>query len=144
MTKLLNPPSREKGKRWYCGPFVIAAVTGFSFEPIRSALNRAKGRPISRGVCSVQTQELRKAFKELGWDSTVTYHHAENPKMRLKDFMKSLDPDDTDIYVVYITGHYVAVQGDIFIDTYSKHKVSTVYSPQAGKTVKQVYRMTKV
>jgi len=143
MNKLFNPPSREKG-RWYCGPYVVAAVTGESFDVIRTALNRAKGRPVSRGVCSVQTQELRKAFKELGWDSTVTYHHVENPKMRLKDFMKSLDPDDTDSYVVYITGHYVAVQGDIFIDTYSKHKVSTVYSPQAGKTVKQVYRMTKV
>ncbi len=143
MNKLFNPPSREKG-RWYCGPYVVAAVTGESFDVIRTALNRAKGRPVSRGVCSVQTQELRKAFKELGWNSTVTYHHAENPKMRLKQFMKSIREDDDSLYVVYITGHYVAVQGSMFIDTFSKHKVNTAFSPQAGKTVKEVYRLRKI
>jgi len=143
MNKLFNPPSREKG-RWYCGPYVVAAVTGESFDVIRSALNRAKGRPDTRGVCSVQTQELRKAFKELGWNSTVTYHHAENSKMRLKQFMKSIREDDDSLYVVYITGHYVAVQGSMFIDTFSKHKVNTAFSPQAGKTVKEVYRLRKI
>ncbi len=143
MNKLMNVPARPKGK-WYCGPYVMAAVTGESFDTIRTEINRAKGRPDTRGVCSVQPWQLRKAFRELGWTSFTTYHHGESPKMRLKEFMKSIPHDDTTIYVVYITGHYVAVQGSMFIDTFSKHKVSTAFSPQAGKTVKEVYRMRKI
>lgn len=72
------------------------------------------------------------------------YHHAESPKMRLKAFMKSIPEGDDSLYVVYITGHYVAVQGSMFIDTFSKHKVNTAFSPQAGKTVKEVYRLRKI
>lgn len=143
MSKLLNPPAREKGK-WYCGPYVMAAVTGADFNTIRSVINVAKLRPLTRGVCSVQPWELRKAFLQLGWRTFTTYHHAESPKMRLKEFMHGLDPDDSEIYVVYITGHYVAVQGGLFIDTFSKHKVSTAFSPQSGKTVKEVYRLRKI
>lgn len=143
MNKLMNVPAREKGK-WYCGPYVMAATTGETFDVIRTAINRAKLRPDTRGVCSVQPWELRKAFLLLGWRSFTTYHHAENPKMRLKEFMHGLDVDDPEIYVVYVTGHYVAVQGGLFIDTFSKHKVSTAFSPQAGKTVKEVYRMRKI
>jgi hypothetical protein len=143
MSKLLNPPAREKG-RWYCGPYVMAAVTGESFTEIRRVINRAKGRPSTRGVCSVQPRELKQAFRDFGWRIFTVYHHAEEPKMRLKEFMHGLDPDDSTMYVVYITGHYVAVQGGLFIDTFSKHKVSTAFSPQSGKTVKEVYRLRKI
>ena len=143
MNKLLNVPAREKGK-WYCGPYVMAAVTGESFNTIRTAINRAKRRPDTRGVCSVRPRELKNAFMGLGWRTVTTYHHAESPKMRLKEFMKSIRDDDDSIYVVYITGHYVAVQGQMFIDTFSKHKVNTTFSPQAGKTVKEVYRLRKM
>ena len=143
MNKLFNPPSREKG-RWYCGPYVVAAITGESFDVIRTAINRAKGRPDTRGVCSVQPWQLKQAFKDLGWKISTMYHHAESPKMRLKAFMKSIPEDDDSLYVVYITGHYVAVQGSMFIDTFSKHKVNTAFSPQAGKTVKEVYRLRKI
>jgi len=142
MNKLLNVPAREKG-RWYCGPYVMAAVTGESFETIRAAINHAKGRPSTRGVCSVRPRHLKHAFMGLGWRTFTTYHHADSPKMTLKQFMKSIRDDDDSIYVVYITGHYVAVQGDMFIDTFSTHKVSTAFAPRAGKTVKEVYRMRK-
>ena len=139
----MNVPARPKGK-WYCGPYVMAAITGASFDKIRAAINAAKGRPDTRGVCSVHPRHLKLAFREFGWKSFTTYHHKYEPKMRLKEFMHGLDPNDPELYVVYITGHYVAVQGGLFIDTFSKHKVSTAFSPQSGKTVKEVYRMRKI
>ena len=141
MNKLMNPPAREKG-RWYCGPYVMAAVTGESFETIRAAINRAKGRPDTRGVCSVQPRQLKTAFAELGWKHFTVYSREYEDKLTLKQFMKSITTND--IYVVWVTGHYVAVQGDMFIDTFSKHKVGTAYAPRAGKTVKEVYRMRKI
>jgi hypothetical protein len=55
--------------------------------------------------------------------------------------MKGITNDE--IYVVWVTGHYVVVQGGMFIDTFSKHKVNTAFAPRAGKTVKAVYRMRK-
>lgn len=144
MNKLLNPPARKKG-RWYCGPYVMAAITGESFETIRAAINRAKGRPETRGVCGVMPRQLKAAFKELGWKNFPTYDckYADG-KMTLKAFMKGIKVDDDSIYVVYITGHYVAVQGDMFIDTFSTHKVSTAFAPRTGKTVKAVYKMSKI
>lgn len=142
MNKLMNVPAREKG-RWYCGPYVMAAVTGESFETIRTAINHAKGRPPTRGVCSVQPRQLKIAFRDLGWRIFTTYSHKYEDKMTLKQFMKSIQDDDDSIYVVYITGHYVAVHKDTFIDTFSTHKVSTAFAPRAGKTVKEVYRLRK-
>jgi len=144
MNKLMNVPARKKG-RWYCGPYVMAAITGQSFEVIRTAINRAKGRPDTRGVCGVHPRQLKTAFRTLGWKYFPTYEckYADG-KMTLKQFMKSINGDDDSIYVVYITGHYVAVQGDMFIDTFSTHKVSTAFAPRTGKTVKAVYKMSKM
>ena len=143
--KLFIPRAREGKKNWYCGPYVMGAVTGYSFDVIRTVINKAKLRPLTTGICSVQTWELRKAFKSVGWDSEVTYHHKVEgvEQMKLKDFFKGLEPDDDNFYVVYITSHYVAVQGGMFIDTFSKHKVNTAYAPHQNKKVKEVYRMTK-
>lgn len=141
--KLHIPRAREGKKKWYCGPYVIGAVTGYSFDVIRTVINKAKLRPLTRGICSVQTHELRTAFRSVGWDSEVTYHHKQNgaTPMKLKDFFKSVTDDE--IYVVYITSHYVAVQAGTFIDTFSTHKVHTAFAPHQNSKVKEVYRMTK-
>lgn len=144
MNKLMNVPARPKG-RWYCGPYVLAAITGESFDTIRAAVNRAKGRPLTRGVCSVMPRHLLTAFRELGWKHFTSYDckYADD-KLTLKNFMKGIRLDDDSIYVVYITGHYVAVQGGTFIDTFSTHKVSTAFAPRTGKTVKAVYKMSEM
>ncbi len=143
--KLHIPRAREGNKRWYCGPYVMGAITGYSFDVIRTVINKAKHRPLTRGICSVQTHELRTAFRSVGWDSEVTYHHKVEgaTPMKLKNFFKELDPTDEAFYVVYITSHYVAVQAGMFIDTFSTHKVNTAYAPHQNSKVKEVYRMTK-
>jgi hypothetical protein len=143
MDKLFIPRAREGKKQWYCGPYVMAAVTGYSFDVIRTVINKAKHRPLTTGICGVMPQELIDAFALLNWEAEVIYDHKADcsPKLILKDFMKSVTDDD--IYVVYVTGHYVAVQGGMFIDTYSTHKVSTAFAPRPRKQIKEIYRLTK-
>jgi len=143
--KLFIPRAREGNKRWYCGPYVMGAVTGYSFEVIRTVLNKAKRRPLTTGVCGVQPWELQQAFRSVGWERELLYSHKDEgaTPMKLKDWLKTLKPDDDQFYVVYITRHYVAVQGGMFIDTFSTHKVNTAYAPHQNKKVKEVYCMYK-
>lgn len=138
--KLLVPPARAGNKRWYCGPYVMAAITGESFETIRRAINYQKQRPETTGVCSVMPWQLQDALYELGWKASLV-HTPE--KLKLKDLLKAEVLDPRCMYIIWITGHYIAVQGEDFIDTFTTHKVNKAYAPRQGKIVKEVYRIYK-
>lgn len=141
--KLHIPKQREAGKRWYCGPFAIGAITGEGFTRVRSVSNDVAGRPLNQGICGMSEWNMCKALQELGYWTQLHYKSAYGDDYRkqitFKEWLRR-DRDDS-FYLVVLTDHYVVVKGDQFIDNHSKHIVGVNYAPWQRKRVLEVYRV---
>lgn len=139
--KLSIPKQRDKG-RWYCGPFAIAAITGESFTEVRAVANRVVKRPDNKGITGMSEWRLCKTLQELGFWTKLNFKWLDNPgakKIVFKEWLKK--ERDNSFYLVVLTGHFVVVKGDQFIDNHSKHPVHVNFAPWQRKQVYEVYRV---
>ena len=138
--KLHLPKKRAKG-RWYCGPHAIGAITGESFETVRAAINRYRGRAPNIGVTGMHSHEGKAALNYLGYDLDKRYHAMYGPgegPPTFKQWLKRPRNEDQ-IWLVELTTHYVIVQGDWFIDNHTEGKTHVAYAPHQRARVKRAY-----
>lgn len=140
--KLSIPKQRENKKRWYCGPFAISVITGAGFEQVRSVSNSVANRPLNQGICGMSEWNVLKALQELGFWTQLAYKWHNKDYQKKLTFKEWLKRDRADcIYLVVLTGHYVVVKGNQFIDNHSKHIVGVNYAPWQRKRVLEAYRV---
>lgn len=125
---VLDPPSgfrdpsvilaKSKRSRSYCGPWVIMAITGRSFEEVRAALNEVKGFNLTTGIMGTSYSRVRRALQTLGVrviDRTqeikaATFAHRET--LTLARFLRERPPEDVNkAFVVCAGEHWILVKG---------------------------------
>ena len=107
--------------RVYCGPAALMAVTGERLPVVRASINKAKGRKENAGVCITALHEMLEAIETLGYK-----HYCQNSEFpaHVKTLGKIAKdehwclPDRT--YIVYVTGHYVAVENGLVFDNFTR------------------------
>lgn len=141
--KLYTPEKREKGKRWYCGPFAFAAITGYTFEDTRAALNSVRGMPANTGVMGTSTGTMLQALRDAGFNPQLVSKYIFKDLTRtLNQWLKEQDKADESIYLVEVTDHWIVVQGrSKMIDNHTGHPVAAFAGPWQRKQVKEVYRI---
>lgn len=139
--KLHIPTKRPGKKRWYCGPFAIAAITGCSFNQAREWANKAKLRDNpNQGVCAMTDNQVRDALCMAGFTSIIAYWpRGDRPTFR--DFLK-LPRAEGSILLVSLTDHFVTIQDSQFIDNHTEHKVHVNYAPWQRKRVRIAWEVT--
>jgi len=140
----LHIPSKRNGrKRWYCGPFAIAAITGCSFEQAREWANLAKGREnLNTGICSMTDGQVRDALGMAGYTAVISHWNRGEKKLTFKEFLK-LPRGPDDVHLVSLTDHFVTVQGNYFIDNHTGHRVLVDYAPWQRKRVRIAWGVIK-
>lgn len=139
--KLHTPKQRGKGKRWYCGPFAFAAITGYSFEDTREVLNWNMGRPHNTGICGIENGTMLKALNAEGFKPSLR-EDLSYTRETFAQWLKRFDRLKSAVYLLELTSHYVLVQDDWFIDNHSKHKVHISQAPWKRKRVLKVWKIT--
>ena len=140
--KINIPKQREAGKRWYCGPFALAAITGKGFTEVRTLVHTLSGRKITQGITGMSEYRICQALNESGYWTRLAYkwHNKDyQKKITFKEWLRR-DRDDS-FYLVVLTDHYVVVKGNQFIDNHSKHIVGVNYAPWQRKRVLEAYRV---
>jgi hypothetical protein len=138
------------GTEW-CGPTAIAAVIGCSpadaerailkhretTPPPRSVqLQRAKRGHAVKGTTSA---EIAPACALLGWNAIE-----EMPRTPRETFARWLRRKCVGPHIVLITGHFVAVSGDMFVDTSFRTPVRAAAAIRLRRSRKRVVRVWKL
>lgn len=123
--------SKVYGKNSYCGPGAIATVTGLTSDEAARALREVTGKRSIHGVTSCELEETLEylgidyqyyAFTEY-YDKKLKQVIHRNPT--LTQFIKWRDSVGlkNKTFIVDLTSHFIAVEGDYANDNCTKSKV---------------------
>lgn len=101
----------------YCGPYCVAAVTGWTPKFVNVAINRYRGAPRTRNVKATTIDDLEYAMLALGYTHRqLEAHELWENEPTFTQWLKA-NRDRRAYYLVLITGHWVLVRGDWMTDT---------------------------
>jgi hypothetical protein len=111
--------------RAYCGPTAIAAVTGAPISIIRDVIRAqigTKANGHAMPVIGISPTTLVKTMQVLGWEVVATTDCQTSSRVyRLDDFLELVQMGTVKgPHIVWVTGHFYAVDDDEICDTYSK------------------------
>lgn len=137
---LLVPKPESKT---YCGPFAIAAVTGKPVAEVIAAINDYRNKPADAKVVAMATHEIEHALKRLDVSCRLCAVQLDRSKKGFKkyptmrQFLKSRSTEMVEKkMILLVTGHFVAVQGFMFIDTWTKNTCLTWDAPHQNRRVR--------
>lgn len=125
------------GRNRYCGPGAISTITGLNSDHAARAIRRLSGQ---RAVKAAPWWALQKALQEFGYDLT-----APDTSMKGETFKHWLDHTmlrSDRVYLVFLTRHFVVVQGDQFNDNHTKVPVHVSIAPHQRRKVNSVCEVT--
>lgn len=128
---MLHTPIYDVRTQAFCGPTAIAAITGEPVSVIRDVIRIRLGTKTdgtARPVMGLSNENLLAAMAALGWfvrDTSGDTDNASNRRdiFRLDDFldmMQMREHEEGTAYIVNVTGHYYAVDGDEICDTHTQ------------------------
>ena len=129
-TVTLDAYSKRSGP--YCGPYAVAAVTGITYAEACRRIKQSRrdcGQRVGRTVKGSWTNEIGRALGP-GW---IFNHLPGKPAPTFGRFLSLIS--DRETYVVWITGHYVAVSDGYFIDNRTRRRRLIKNAPYKRSTV---------
>lgn len=141
----LRTPDKE-GRKVYCGPFSLMAVTGWSLNQCMRRIRKANKWDPKREIKGMWNTEIERTLKAAGIPISKTtyvkgsFMHADPPTLTkwLRDRSAA---DKRAMYLVTLTGHFVVVNGNEFIDTFSVTPVKVDDCPHRRARVHEVFRI---
>ncbi len=126
MTKLrLYTPSKNPAGKSYCGPTVLSAITGKSYNEVLSVIDFVIGKDSAREIKWMKFDDLQRCLVQCGFETEVEILDDDCPTEELctldewikgRDFVGEDMGDDpkNDTWILLLTKHFVIVQGDLF------------------------------
>jgi hypothetical protein len=126
-------------QRAWCGPTVIASITGFSVPTIKEKI-KAHRRNKKAPVKGTYAWERDRVLLDLGWISLPV---KVKGKPTFAQWLR--EPRDMDVaHVVRIRNHVMVVKGRWFVDTYTGGKVTRITkAPHKRARVLEVDRVIR-
>lgn len=146
----LKTPSVPAGEKAYCGPFALMAVTGLSLAAARKHICRANGWQEGRRIAGLYESELVNAFRSAGIPiNRYRLRSKDGGAIRWKrdfpTFTRWLNQrtgeEKRAMFLVALTGHYVMVNGNDFIDNHTRELVKLDDAPHRRARVRAVYKI---
>lgn len=140
----LRDAVNDTKSRAFCGPTVVAAITGEPVSRVRDAFRFVRygsawtSRRRSPPIMGTYTYEIQRVLRLFGY---VGAWHKVGGRPTLAAYLNERTGlQRTHPCVVLVTGHYVAVSGWLFCDTFSEGQVVDAdTAPGRRKRVKQVF-----
>lgn len=127
--------SQHAGAIW-CGPYAIAAITGKPYAAVLDAIRtyrRARGEHSNRAIMRLYPHEIIGALRALG------YIHAKQHNTGKRETMGQwLEMRPRRACILFITGHYIAVDADNWTDNGRKNR-----EPRPVSTLTRTRRRVK-
>jgi hypothetical protein len=134
---------RTGGGQWrlYCGPLAVAALIGADVDEVIRVIQLYRGH--RRQVRGTRPEELQYVFRHLGHDMQLVADLSRNSPTLATWERERADWEFEQAWLLIVTGHWVAVCGRWFVDTWTAGKpVRIADAPRRRKRVRFVYRIT--
>ncbi len=139
---MLHSIKHNNASKMWCGPAAIAAVTGVDTKTITQIIRSVGNKSRVKGVSN---DDLLRALKVLGYETTLVdkaafrWERETLCRWKKKNKAKLKTP-----VIVNVTGHYVVLHGDMFVDNHTKTPVRFSKAPHRRKLVKYAWSVKKV
>jgi hypothetical protein len=132
--------SRNARQRLYCGPVAVAALIGADVDDVIGVIQRHRNN--RRQVRGTNPGDLQHAFHHFGHDMQfVANLNANSPTLATWERNRS-DWDFDQAWLLIVTGHWIAVRGRWFVDTFTRGvPVRIADAPRRRKRVRYAYRI---
>jgi hypothetical protein len=137
---LWNVKSSHTRSRLYRRPVAIAALIGANVDEVIQVIQRHRNN--RRQVRGTHAQELQHAFRHFGQDLQLVADLSRNSPTLATCERERTDWDFEQAWLLVVTGHWVAVRGRWFVDTWSNGTpVRIADAPWRRKRVRYAYRV---
>lgn len=149
--RIIRPPTREverldwrggsytvtlpaPGHNRYCGPGVVATLTGLDTAEAAALIRRATAK---RSVRGMYREELRRSLILAGFDVGTWYEFAPRG-ITMREWIRETwrGRDQNRAIVVNVTGHYITVAGGWWIDNVVKEPQPLAEYPKMRQRVR--------
>jgi hypothetical protein len=137
---LWNVKSGDAQKRLYCGPVAVAALIGADVDEVIRVIQLHRNN--RRQVRGTNASELHNAFRHFGCGIQLVADLSRNsPTLAIWERDRT-DLEFEQAWLLVVTGHWVAVRGRWFVDTFTAGKpVRITDAPRRRKRVRYAYRV---
>jgi hypothetical protein len=150
VTSSLNEVSNDTGRTAFCGPYVIAAVTGYPISKIEQEIRTVRKTPEGEPVIGTTASDVSAALAHYGYEMTLAKSWMDFPR-REQPTLWSWMQKPRSAWIHYILaihkgkeGHWILVKGVKFCDTYSDGKWQFVCDgPHRGARIMEVFEVKK-
>ena len=131
----------ELTRRTWCGAYALATLTGKPVDLIEDHINRYRKKKLGSRVARTDVNELRHVFKMLGQDVEDTERLFGG--MTFARWLRERSPEQRKAkYLVLVTNHWVAVQGNKMNDTWVKAPTFIRRAPHRRKRMQLIIKLT--
>ena len=118
MSRVLKPVTRHDGKRLWCGPASLMAVTGKPYEEIRALINSVRGRRPRSAVLGMDGWEYQRCLDRL----KIRYTGKVCIKRpTLRQWINKRKPELVDsTIIVALSEHMITVRGFLMVDNHTE------------------------
>lgn len=131
----------HRPRKVYCGPYAIAALTGLDVGYIEEQINHHRGKNPGCSVRWVNGNDLA----HVGTMAKVPMSKPElriNEKKTFARWLRERTPEEAKAkYLVLLTGHWIAVDGNKMIDTRTRTPTHIQKAPHRRRRVQVVIRV---
>lgn len=153
MSKLPLHHLPQRADKIYCGPAVLAALSGKSYSEVLMLIERVINHRETREIKWMSFDALHECILALGFKAEPEYLDDDGPEgccilgkwIVGRDYLARDMGDDpaNDTWVLMLTKHFVIVQGDFFLDNHTKQPVPIREAPFMGKLVRKALKVTR-
>jgi hypothetical protein len=132
--------SADTRSRLYCGPVAVAALIGANVDEVVQIIQGHRNN--RRQVRGTHAHELQHAFRHFGHDLQLVADLSRKSPTLATWERERTDWDFEQAWLLVVTGHWVAVRGRWFVDTWSNGTpVRIADAPRRRKRVRYAYRV---
>jgi len=136
--ELYIPDTRASKTRVFCGAFTIMALTGRSHEQVKDRLREVNDWSTSKRIMGMWTWEVTNALRSYGIANTQK-KYAKKDRPTLAKWLRDRRGEQVhNCYLITLTHHYVLVNGNQFIDTFTQEPVHVDDCPHRCARIKFV------
>ncbi|MFM1815824.1 MAG: hypothetical protein RLZ98_2519 [Pseudomonadota bacterium] len=129
--------SSDKRRKTWCGPTAVSAITGIDPAEVHRVIQHSRG---GKAVMGTYPHELELALNHFGYRLVWVEDRSADPPTLATWERERADMEAA--YIVMVTGHWVAVRGRWFCDTFTRGEpVPIKKAPRRRKRVQHVYKV---
>jgi hypothetical protein len=132
--------SSNTWQRLYCGPVAVAALIGANVDEVIREIQQHRNN--HRQIRGTHHYELQHALRHFGHDLQLAVDLSRNSPTRATWERERTDWKFEQAWLLTVTGHWVAVRGRWFVDTWSNGTLVRIAdAPRRRKRVRYAYRV---